>query len=301
MKLSLLSFFVFITSFTLAQSGDQPIPGTKLSLSPPEGFVVATNFSGFQHEELGASILVVEIPGPFSEVKSGFTAVGLAEKGMKELSRETPDFNGSTALYLKASQEAHDILYHKQILVFGDEEKTVLVTANYPDFNSKIEAEVKKALFSTKYNEGQETDPLAAVDFTIDVSSTGFTFAKFMAGTLLYTSDGKIPSQGPGFMAGASVAPITSDHKEYSLKRLKELPDGKTNVVQEITPVTIDNLEGYEIVAHGKTEDGKAQLMYQVMLFKEKGYYYMMVGTATDDFETNLANFKTAARTFKRK
>jgi hypothetical protein len=97
------------------------------------------------------------------------------------------------------------------------------------------------------------------------------------------------------------VAPIKNDHKEYSLKRIKELPQGKSNIVKEIKPIVMDNLEGYEIVAYGKDDKGREQLVYQVTLFKADGYYYMMLGTATQDFEANLEAFKKLAVSFKQK
>jgi hypothetical protein len=40
------------------------VPSTKVWLAPPEGFVAATTFTGFQHVESGSSIMINLIPGP---------------------------------------------------------------------------------------------------------------------------------------------------------------------------------------------------------------------------------------------
>jgi hypothetical protein len=44
------------------------VSGTKCSLVPPEGFVVATNFSGFKNPERGASIMINELACTISNI-----------------------------------------------------------------------------------------------------------------------------------------------------------------------------------------------------------------------------------------
>src|SRR5689334_9362416 len=60
----------------------QQVAGTKVFIVPPVDFTAATTFSGFQQESSGASILVMEISGPFAEISKGFTAEGLSTKQM---------------------------------------------------------------------------------------------------------------------------------------------------------------------------------------------------------------------------
>jgi hypothetical protein len=71
--------------------------------------------------------------------------------------------------------------------------------------------------------------------------------------------------------------------------------------VKQINEITIDNLTGYEIVADGKTKDNVPELVYQVMLFDDKGGYYIIVGHTKENFEKYLEMFKKIALTFKRK
>ncbi|PIB28038.1 hypothetical protein BFP77_10320 [Maribacter sp. 4U21] len=67
------------------------------------------------------------------------------------------------------------------------------------------------------------------------------------------------------------------------------------------TPITIDDLEGFEIVARGKTKKEQANTeVYQVMLFSDK-LYYIFLGSSEGEYEKNLAAFKTIVKTFKRK
>ena len=91
------------------------------------------------------------------------------------------------------------------------------------------------------------------------------------------------------------------DQKQYSLARLKQLPRGNLYEIKEIDPIQIDNLNGYEIVAKGKSKDGKEELVYQVMLFENAGDYFIIVGMCTEQLENTLKQFKSLAKTFKRK
>jgi hypothetical protein len=119
---------------------------------------------------------------------------------------------------------------------------------------------------------------------------------------LLYSTDGKTPTEKPILIVGISIAKIpVQNPKKYSEERLKKLPRGEFTKVKEIKEIVIDNLNGYEIVAYGKSFDNKVELVYQVMLFNENGDYYIIVGKSTEEFDLYLECFKKVAKTFKRK
>ena len=103
-------------------------------------------------------------------------------------------------------------------------------------------------------------------------------------------------------IVGNSIAKVPAQNqRKYAEERLKMLPRGELNVIKEIKEITIDKLNGFEIVADGKTKDDKAELIYQVMLFNDIDDYYIIVGRAKEDFEKYLASFKKITKTFKRK
>lgn len=283
----------------------QAVPGTRLSLAPPAGFAPATQFSGFQNPETGASILVSEMPAPVQTIVEAFTDEALKSKGMTLVERQTVDFNQSKATFLKASQPAHGLTYLKQMLIFGDDSTTFLVNGIYPQDSGTDEAEIKKALFSTSFNKTQIDDPLGAVPFRIDVTDTPFKFSKFLAGSLIYTTDGQVPTNTADdalFIAGSSLGKVPVESKrQYALDRLKKLPNGESFTTRSVNTVDIDSLDGIEIVAFGKNADGKNELVYQVMLFEEGEGYFILVGSATDFYDIYLENFKKIAKTFRRK
>src|SRR5262245_26099634 len=107
------------------------VPGTHVSLVPPEDFVASTDFPGFVLEEEEASIRIGELPGPKEQTLSGMTPEGLASQGMTLVRKEELTVNGGPATIIEATQEAGEDTFAKSILILGDEQ-TAMVTATHP-------------------------------------------------------------------------------------------------------------------------------------------------------------------------
>ena len=303
MKNKFLLAFLFLVQIAFGQTEKLiRVPGTKCSMTPPNGFIAATTFSGFQHTELGVSIMINELPAPYKELVAGFTAEALATRGMKLIRKESIDLNNSKATIFYVTQSANGTDYLKQMLVFGDPKVTVMVNAIYTEYAKEIEPTIKEALLSTVYNAAHDENPLEAASFTVDVKGTDFKITKYMSGSLLYTTDGKIPTEKPTLIVANSIAKVPIENqKNYAVARLKKLPGGEQSIIKEITNVSIDNMNGYQIIANGKTKENKPELIYQVMLFNDNGDYYLFVGQTKEEFDKYLGTFKNIAKTFKRK
>ncbi|NBP70438.1 MAG: hypothetical protein EBU52_17100 [Cytophagia bacterium] len=121
-----------------------------------------------------------------------------------------------------------------------------------------------------------------------------------------YTIDGKVPTESSDkttFIVGISIANVqTVDKKLTAITRIKRMPYNDLKVDEnKINEIEIDGIYGYEIVGEGLDKaNGTKELIYQVMLFTDNGYY-IIVGTAKTDFQQNLELFKKVARTLKRK
>jgi hypothetical protein len=82
-------------SISFAQPKLVKVHGTKVSLVPPAGLKPSERFPGFVDEEASSSIMIAEMPAPYSEMakamtKEAWVAKGepLATKGMTMLSRK---------------------------------------------------------------------------------------------------------------------------------------------------------------------------------------------------------------------
>ena len=67
---------------TLELQDIQNVEGTKLSMHPPMGFSKAHNFTGFQQDESGSSIMIVQFPADFEVMKSGLTPEKFKTQGV---------------------------------------------------------------------------------------------------------------------------------------------------------------------------------------------------------------------------
>ncbi len=281
------------------------IAGTKFFLIPPTGFINATNFQGFQQMNSGASILVMEIPGPFSESTKGFNEQGLKTQGVTLKKKEEIKVNGNQGLFLTTEQFANGTNYSKYILVFGDTKTTFMVNGTFPKEITSFDKDIRESMFSVIYESGLTVDPLSAVPFKVDTENTKLKFGKSMTGMLLYTVDGKVPTESndkTSFIVGLSLANVqTVDKKLTAINRIKKMPYTDLNLDENrINEIKIDGISGYEVIGEGLDNNGAKELVYEVMLFTDNGYY-IMVGTAKSEFETNLYLFKKIARTLKRK
>jgi hypothetical protein len=310
--LTLFGLFTIVSTFGQGDISNtktdkhKQIAGTKFFLIPPTGFINATSFQGFQQMNSGASILVMEIPGPFSESTKGFNEQGLKTQGVVLKKTEDLEVNGYQGLFLTTEQFAYGTNFSKYILVFGDTKGTYIVNGTFPKEVTELDKDIRESMFSVVYESGLTVDPLSAVPFTVDTENTKLKFGKSMTGMLLYTVDGKIPTQSTdktSFIVGLSIANVqTVDKKLTAITRIKRMPYTDLKIDEnKINEIEIDGISGYEIVGEGLDKsNGTKEYVYQVMLFTDNGYY-IMVGTTKNNFEQNLELFKKVARTLKRK
>lgn len=305
MKITVLSLLLTISAISFGQTDKhKPVAGTKVSLIPPKGFTPAKSFSGFQHED-GLSVMVSELPADYTTIVKSFTAEALKAKGMTLIDQQIIDFRNSKATLVKVNQKANGITYLKQILVFGDSLNTVMINGIYPEELKSFETLIRNSLLSAYYNPDQNDNGENAADFKIDVSGTPFKFTKYLAGSLSYTTDGQIPTKSAdkGILIVASSIGNTAegDKKQFATARMKTLPRGETIEITETNPVSVDKLDGYELVGYGKDGGGNKQLVYLAVLFTKANEYYIVNGSSIRDFDSFLANFRKVLKTFKLK
>ncbi|MEC5158585.1 hypothetical protein [Chryseobacterium sp. MP_3.2] len=290
-----LFFLLFLTTFYDAQSALIPIPGTKFSMVPPNDFELSSDFTGFQSEKTKSSIIIVDFPAAYSLLKESFTKEALLTKGMELISKENVKYNNVKAQLYKVRQKAFGKTYLKQILIFGDETKTVIVNGIYPEEFLEMENDIKTALFTLTFDENQNPNSQEAAQFSINTAGTTYQFVKNLAGALMYSEDGLLPTQKGRLLVSGSLGEFsTLDPKKFTLERLKALPDADQAEIKSVEKITIDHRSGYEIIA----ADHKKDLLYFVAIFSENRYY-LIVGGAKEEQEKNLEIFKKIARTFK--
>jgi hypothetical protein len=282
----------------------QEIFGSKIKMVLPKGFTVAKNFMGFQQEATNSSVMVTDIPGPYSKVSGGLNKENLLKQGIRVENIENITLNGLPGLLITGEQTAYEVVFRKYSLAFGTENETILISGIVPEGNVALEQSVKNALLTTVYEADKVLTPLDAVDFEISTSGTDFIFAKSMSNMLVYSRDGKIPVETADkaslVVAKAFSKVAITDKKVYATNRIKTLPVQISKII-ETNAVEINGLKGYEITAEGvNRKTGSKEQAYQVMLFTDESYY-ILFGSSQDDFDRNLIVFKKLVQTFQLK
>ena len=284
-------------------------PACGLEIRQPPGFEKferADSHEGFGQRQTQSSILAISVPGPYSKIAAGFTVEQMRARGWSLRRRERVEISGMPGILVHFEQPAYGILFLKWLVAFGDEQGTKLVTAAFPKSQEQeLSAVLKAAVLSARLASSGPADPGAGLPFTIDASEQ-LKPAPGISNTLLYTKDGTAPiksPEDPRFVAAPSlVKGLAGDKQQLAEQRLRQTASTKGLVIESTDAITIDGVEGYESVA--KAEDarsGTSLVVYQAILFDQDSYVLMQGRVGAESSGTYLPEFKTMARSFKRK
>jgi len=280
------------------------IKGTKISLIPPKGFINGINFLGLQQAESGSSIMILDMPGPYSAISAGINKENLLSKGIELSKMQKLEVNGLPAIFITGTQNSNGTIYTKFIFVFGTESETIMINGAYPENLKKVGNEIRKSMLTVFYEADKKINPFDALDYTIDVSNTKLKFGKSMSNLLMFSVDGQVPtssSDKTNLIVAKSFSQITTEDKKlFCINRLKQTPIDITSI-EYTNEITIDEVSGYEIIAKAKNKKtGESENIYQVILFSDK-LYYILFGSTNDETDKSIDEIRRAIKTFKRK
>jgi hypothetical protein len=283
-------------------------PEVGLALAQPIGFTKATTFYGFEQSSSNSSVMLTKIPGPFAAVTKGFDKSTLAARGLSLLSKQSVKIDKQPGLLLQITQSAYGEKFQKWILVFGNDQSTKMITANFLDKNAaNIGEKLKKILLAVTPSSSASTPTTSSLPFTI-TAVEGLSLVQAAAGAgkvAAFTKDGNIPvidPTDPLFIVTPSLGDVpVGERKSFATRRLTNYPQTEIADIKSTSEIEIDNLPGLEIVANGRdVKSNSALTLYQVMLFPKRGGYVLMTGIVGDkQAPTYLKKFKTVAGTYR--
>jgi hypothetical protein len=304
----LLIVFLVITAFPQSKEPQAArVIGTRVSLKPPQEFTPSSQFPGYGLEAFSSSIVVTEIPGPFSEVSAGFSdSSALMKKGMSALNKQEVKVNGQSGLLVQIRHNLSVGEFLKWILVFGDEKESVIITATFPkEFENELSEKMKASILTATWDREKNISPTEGLNFTVSEKGD-LKLAKRFINMLAFTKGGVFPDKAvnnPLLTVGQSVSKFEiSDPEGFARARILQTTSVTGIEIEQSSKVTIDNLNGYEMVAKGKdNESGQPMVIYQTILFESQSYYIMLGLISTRQGETYLTAFREMARSFKRR
>jgi hypothetical protein len=283
------------------------VAGSRVRLTPPDEFLPSPRFPGYEQEATGSSIMITEMPGPYSQMSVALsTPSEAAKKGMTLLKKQEVMVNGQSGLLLHFKQTASDIEFLKWLVIFGTENEVVIVTATFPTtFENELSEIMRASILTTRWDKEKSVSPEEGANFSLSEKGE-MRLAQRMGNQLLYTKGAIFPSTDvdePIFVAGQAMSNVRIDDPEYYAKLRIQSTTSVTNIeIESGSKVVVDNLEGYEIVANARdAKSGQPMVVYQTMLFEGQGYFLMQGLAGSQHKETYLPVFKQMSESFKRR
>jgi hypothetical protein len=300
-----LAFLLSLAAPAVVAAQPQPVPGTRVTLQPPEGFIPGERFTGFQRAEARASIMVVQLEAPFTEMEGRLTDEAFASQGMRVRSSEQVSVDSLRGRLVAVTQEAGGETFDKWALMFGDSSVTVIVTATFPQSSSASLSEpIKRAVLTARLGDHMPADPLAGLNFRIDAGSR-LRIATRVGNTLLLNESGELPNPSPAapfLVVGASVSQVDlGDLEAFARRRITQTTN--FSQVSNITgsAVSIDGSTGYELFADGvHTESSTPVKLYQVVVAEGNHYHLIQASAGLESAAEFIPQFQAIARTLRR-
>lgn len=303
---TLCAVLASIVLASTASAAPSLVPGTRVTLEPPAGFAPAQRFPGFERPELGASIMVTELPVGFDELRKGMTKQGLASRGMELLESRQVSIAGATADLLHVKQQAYGLEFLKWMLVAGNDSGSVMVVGTFPKAEGdSLGAAVRTAVLSTSLRADGEVDPLQGLPFGV-APGDKLKIAGRMGNMLMLTRGGTTrptPPEDPLYVVGNSLVDAQPDDlRAFSEHRAMQTAQTRNVRILSGRDMGVDGMQAYEIVADAEdTKSGKPIRLYQVIAPEGRGYFIFQGLVGLDGAPEYLAEFRRVTDSFRRR
>jgi hypothetical protein len=276
------------------------IPGTRLYIIPPPGFIVSKNYLGLQK---GNNVIIIYdiVGGNFYSNAATFDRKGFEEKGLRVFNYKQIKVNGYPSKYLFMQG---DITASAHSLAFGDSTFCTMIMASYISTDDKTGNDIVKALNSIYYDKNRRINPFETAYFALDDKGSRYKFFHYAANLYTYTIGGTDNSKGTGgqfpvVLVTQLPKPENSDARTLAkLMIAKAVEHGLTNPkIKTSSTEKVNGYDAYEAEVYAEM-NGKKRLIYQLIVLNGDQAVTIQ-GVANDNFDSNISEFKKLAHTVK--
>jgi hypothetical protein len=282
-------------------------PNSHVVLDLPDGFAPASSFSGFQHDGLGISYVIQELPPEvYDELIAGFTPETLATRGVMDAEIGTLARPGRH-IYIRGRQAQGGAAFEKLIVVIKADAATVLISANVPrkalDTKAVSIADVEAVLAGASISANPNDRALYRLTELGPFKQAG----RFLGTATLYTLDGVLAPKAKGEARSAFIVAPSLDRgpvgnaNELAQRLVRSLAGFRDIAPGDPLAVKIAGLDGVAIDATAVNEgDGHPVRVHQVLLVRPDGGYFRLVGVArAEEAGKLMTDFKRMSESFK--
>jgi len=287
-----------------AAAADPVFPsGSRFGFLPPSDMVPSRRFAGFEREEGGATVSVVELPAnAFPELVSGFTDDNLRSQGFV-LSKKEPIKVGDNEAILYTGEQPNDPAnngqtIHKWIVVIGTPSITGLIIAQATPDAETDETMRKLVTDVTVRAPLSLTQQVDALPFRI-TDTAGFRPVRVLAGnSVLLTKGPKDQIQNLEqpilVLAQAVQTPPTAEQRDaFARAALYANQTMKDFVIERSQSYRSNGVDWHEIVARANDiPTSKPVVVAQTIRFNPDGYLRAVGVVREDQREGVLAKFR---------
>lgn len=242
------------------------VPGTRVSLVPPDAYKVSEEYPGMIIERSEGikgryGIQVMDLPGGnFESNTKDFNRESLEAKGVTVNEFKRLRINGYKALF--ADLESGFQSYQ---LVLGDSTFSVSIMGTVPLYDPEVKKEIKESILSVHYDKEIDINWKELAKFEVDLSGTDLGFSKCASNTFYFSPKGNNAdtSRPKGTSLMISQMPPSSkylnDPAEIPAQAMSKVKDrGADFDILDEGPTKVDGLDAYFVTAEiGSNEKKK--------------------------------------------
>ncbi|MFY0627166.1 MAG: hypothetical protein JXR07_12775 [Reichenbachiella sp.] len=271
MKFKILLLVLTLTAFrSQSQFNDETkrviVSGTRISLIPPAGFVLAQNFTGFKKDESMINVMDLAGGNYFSNTET-FTREAFESQDVSVIDFEEKKVNGYSAKFIHILGSNDTESYN---LVFGDSTFSVMLLAVFPDDDRTLGEKLKSSIFTVKYDKSIVIDPFETAPFTIDDSSNPFKFFKASSNMFIYSLGGKMETMNDGTLI--LIIPLPADMTVTPESTCDKMADGLVaqgfedlNTASSMN-IEINGYSAHETLVTGQMKGNQSYILTRVIL-----------------------------------
>jgi hypothetical protein len=265
-------------------------PASRIGLAPPPGFVVSSNFLGFQHSDKQATILMAELPNYAFETIEKEVAAEL-KKDQTPATRTDVTFKEGRGFVLFAKPSSPQGPVLKWTMVANVGSATAIVTVLIPEAVQDVASDqaVRDSLASLAVRTVPIDEQLSALPFALN-QLAGFRLVRVQPGNAAMLTDG--PKDGVEAteqplllisLVHAPNHPQPAERDGFARRLLGDVPGLKDVRVTRSEPLRVAGQQGYEILVEAKDAKTDQEINAVQWLRFGSGTLMRVVGIARKD------------------
>jgi hypothetical protein len=247
--------------------------GTQIFLIPPTNFTTSSQFQGFENNKNSSSIVFFQVASTFENLLKIHSNENLTKKGIEIITKKDFSLNNHEGQLIEAKQfsKKHKITFNQfYFLLKLDNNKSLLVTANYPETESNnLKEKLKESLFTIYYDESVKLEQNYTFDFDVDISKSTFIKKDLIKGSIFL--DGG--SKGICIISKSIRYIDSSDKKKASVEIIKKLSQFNFQNLDSFEEIIIGDNKAYKSIGNLIDKNNIQKKYIQTIIFDNNNYY----------------------------